>query len=94
VTQKRRYMFGLGAAVIVLFIAGAIWRAYHPNASEAPTTNDETELAGWQDAYYLCLHHSPMTAAQMYRLVERKLPHANRSVALRGCQAAQKGIKG
>jgi hypothetical protein len=86
-------MFGLGAVVIALFVAGAVWRAFNPNASEAPT-GDETQLAAWQDGYYLCLHRPQMTPAQMYRLVQRKLPHDSRTIALRGCQAAQKGIKG
>jgi len=91
VTQKRRYMFGLGAVVIALFVAGAVWRAFNPNASEAPTnTTDETSLPAWQDGYYLCLHHAPMTPVQMYRLVQRKLPHDNRTIALQGCQTGQK----
>ena len=87
-TEKRRYMLGLGAVVIALFVAGAVWRAFHPNASENPT--EETQLAAFQDGYYLCLHHAQMTPAQMYRLVRRKLPHDNRAIALRGCQAGQK----
>ena len=89
-TQKRRYMFGLGALVLALFVSGAVWRAFHPNASEAPTNGDETQLAAWQDGYYLCLHHAQMTPAEMYRLVRRKLPHDDRTIALRGCQAGQK----
>ena len=88
-TQRRRYMLGLGAVVLALFVSGAVWRAFNPNKSEAPT-DDETQLADWQDGYYLCLHEAKLSPAQMYRLVQRKLPHDNRTIALRGCQAAQK----
>jgi hypothetical protein len=89
-------MLALGAVVIGLFVSGAVWRATHPNASENPTDNptEEQDIAARQDGYYLCLHRQPMTAAQMYRLVKRKLPHDDVALALRGCQEAQPGSGG
>ena len=82
-------MWALGAVVLGLFAAGMVWRATHPNTSENPT--EERDLASRQDGYYLCLHRQPLTAAQMYRLVKRRLPHDNLALALRGCQEAQQG---
>jgi hypothetical protein len=85
-------MWAFAIVVAGLFLAGAVWRATHPNASENPT--EERDIAARQDGYYLCLHRQPLTAAEMYRLVKRRLPHDNLAVALRGCQEAQHGVKG
>jgi hypothetical protein len=85
-------MLGLAALVLGLFVAGAVWRAFNPNKSEAP--NDEANIQARLDGYYLCLHQPAMSPAQMYRLVQRKLPDVDRSLALRGCQEAQKGVQG
>ena len=91
-TAKRRYMLGLGALVLGLFVSGAVWRAFNPTKSEAP--NDEVNIQARLDGYYLCLHQPVLSPAQMYRLVQRRLPNVDRPLALRGCQEAQKGIKG
>jgi hypothetical protein len=80
-------MWALAAVVAGLFVSGMVWRATHPNSSEAPV--DGTDVAARQDGYYLCLHRRPMTAAEMYRLVKRRLPQDNLAAALRGCQEAQ-----
>ena len=85
-------MWALGALVIGLFFAGAVWRAFNPNASEAP--DEDTNIASRLDGYYLCLHQPPLTPAQMYRLVHRRLPNDDLTLALRGCQEAQKGVRG
>lgn len=85
-------MWAFAIVVAGLFLAGAVWRATHPNASENPT--EERDIAARQDGYYLCLHRQPLTAAEMYRLVKRRLPRDNLAVALRGCQEAQHGVKG
>ena len=82
-------MWAFGLVVLGLFAAGIAWRAKHPNKSENPT--EERDLASRQDGYYLCLHRQPLTAAQMYRLVKRRLPNDNLALALRGCQEAQQG---
>ena len=81
------FMFAFGSLVIALFAAGIVWRAFNPHADENP--NDEAQIAARQDGYYLCLNRRPMTAAQMYRLIKRKLPNDNLAAALRGCQEAQ-----
>ena len=81
-------MWAFAIVVAALFVSGAVWRATHPNASENPT--EEKDIATQQDGYYLCLHRPQLTAAQMYRLVQQKLPHDNRTIALRGCEAGQK----
>ena len=83
---RRRYVWGLVAVVLALFVAGAVWRGFHPNASEAPVEDTD---ASRLDGYYLCLNRPPLTLAQMYRLIVRKLPHDDEPTALRGCQQAQ-----
>ena len=86
-------MLGLAALVLGLFVAGAVWRAFNPNKSEAPN-DDEVNIQARLDGYYLCLHQPVLSPAQMYRLVQRRLPDDDRQLALRGCQEAQKGIRG
>jgi hypothetical protein len=75
-----------------LFVSGAVWRAFHPGASENPS--DDTKITSRQDGYYLCLNRRPMSAAQMYRLIKAKLPHDDLAAAIRGCQEAQGGVEG
>ena len=84
-------MWAFAIVVAGLFLSGAVWRATHPNASENPTETptEERGIAARQDGYYLCLRQPPMTAAEMYRLVKRRLPKDNLALALRGCQEAQ-----
>ena len=77
----------LATVVIVLFVAGAVWRAFNPTASENP--NDDVQITSRQDGYYLCLYRRPLSAAQMYRLIKRKLPNDDLAAATRGCQEAQ-----
>ena len=86
--ERRTYLLILGSLVAALFVAGIVWRALNPNASENP--NEDAQIAARQDGYYLCLRRPPMTPANMYRLVRRKLPHDDPRLALRGCQEAQK----
>jgi hypothetical protein len=86
---RRRVMWILGLLVVTLFVSGAVWRATHPRTSENP--DEDTQIASRQDGYYLCLHRRQMSAAQMYRLVKIKLPHDDLTLALRGCQEAQRG---
>jgi len=86
--QRRKYLLILGSVVAALFVAGIVWRAFNPNASENP--DEDLQIAARQDGYYLCLHRPQMTPANMYRLVVRKLPHDDPRIALRGCQEAQR----
>ena len=85
--DRRRYMWGIGIVVAALFFSGIAWRATHPNSSEAPV--DQTNDVARQHGYYLCLHRRPLTTAEMYRLVKRRLPNDDLALALRGCQEAQ-----
>ena len=86
--QRRRYVWILATVVIGLFVAGAVWRAFNPTASENP--NEDAQITSRQDGYYLCLNRRPMSPAQMYRLIKRKLPNDDLAAATRGCQEAQR----
>ncbi len=87
-TQRTKYLWLLGSLVATLFVSGMVWRALHPGASENP--NEDAQITARQDGYYLCLHRRPMSPAQMYRLIKRKLPDDDLVAALRGCQEAQR----
>ena len=86
--SKRSLLLALLVWVLALFVAGAVWRAFHPGASENP--NQDAQIGARQDGYYLCLHRPTLSAAQMYRLIKRKLPRDDLALATRGCQEAQK----
>jgi hypothetical protein len=88
VPERRKYLWILGSLVAALFVAGIVWRALHPRASENP--NEDAQIAARQDGYYLCLHRPAMTPANMYRFVRRRLPNDDATYALRGCQEAQR----
>lgn len=85
---NRRIVWVIVSVVLALFVAGMVWRAFNPGASENP--NEDAQITARQDGYYLCLNRRPMTAAQMYRLIKRRLPNDNLAAALRGCQEAQR----
>jgi hypothetical protein len=86
--DRRRYMWVVATVVVSLFVAGIVWRAFHPQASENP--NEDAQIAARQDGYYLCLNRRPMSPAQMYRLIKVRLPKDDLAAALRGCQEAQR----
>jgi hypothetical protein len=81
-------MWVLATVVVALFVAGGVWRALNPGASENP--DEDAQITARQDGYYLCLNRRPMTAGQMYRLIKHELPKENLAAALRGCQEAQR----
>jgi hypothetical protein len=81
-------MWLLASIVVALFVSGMVWRAFNPGASENP--DEDAQIAARQDGYYLCLNRRPMGAAQMYRLIKRRLPKDDLAAALRGCQEAQR----
>ncbi len=87
-SERKRYIWVLGAVVLALFVSGMVWRAFNPGTSENP--NEDAQIVARQDGYYLCLNRRPMSAAQMYRLIKHKLPKDDLAAALRGCQEAQK----
>jgi hypothetical protein len=86
--NRRRLLLLLGTLAVALFVAGAVWRAFNPGASEAP--DEETQLLARQHGYYLCLHRAKLRPAQMYRLIKRTYPRDDLPTAIRGCQEAQK----
>jgi hypothetical protein len=83
----KRWFWFLGGLVVALFVAGIVWRALTPQPTQPP--NDAVQIASRQDGYYLCLNRPPLTPAEMYRLVRRRLPKDDLAAALRGCQQAQ-----
>jgi hypothetical protein len=86
--NRKRIRVLLAGGVILLFVAGAVWGAFHPNDAQGP--DDGRQLVSKQDGYYLCLHRPKLTAGEMYKLIRRKLPQDDQVLALEGCQAAQK----
>jgi hypothetical protein len=88
VAERRKYLWILGSLVAALFVAGIVWRALNPQASENP--DEDAQIAARQDGYYLCLHRAQLSPAEMYRLVKRRLPNDDLTYALRGCQEAQR----
>ena len=86
-TQRSRYVLRLGSLIAVLFVGGAVWRAFNPERVGEP--DEDARITSRQDGYYLCLNRRPMSPAQMYRLIKRKLPNDDLAAALRGCQEAQ-----
>ena len=85
---QRRYIWVLAVVVLGLFVSGAVWRAFNPTAGE--NKNEEALITSRQDGYYLCLNRRPLSPAQMYRLIKRKLPNDDLAAATRGCQEAQR----
>ena len=77
----------LVAVVLGLFVAGIVWRALNPNASENP--DEDRRILSRQAGYYLCLHRPRLTPGEMYKLVRRELPNQDQVEALHGCQEAQ-----
>jgi hypothetical protein len=87
VRRRRATVWGLVAVVVAFFVAGVVWRALNPGASENP--DEDAQLVSRQDGYYLCLHRAQMSPGEMYKLLKRKLPKDDQVAALRGCQEAQ-----
>jgi hypothetical protein len=87
VRNRRGPIVILVAVVAALFVAGIVWRALNPTASENP--DEDRRILSRQAGYYLCLHRPTMTPGEMYKLVRRELPNQNQVEALRGCQEAQ-----
>ena len=85
--KRRKPMIVFCAFIAALFVAGVVWQAVNPTASDNPA--EEREIGSRQDGYYLCLHRKPMTPGEMYKLIARELPKDDRAAALRGCQQAQ-----
>jgi hypothetical protein len=86
--SKRPFLVFLLAWIVALFVAGAIWRAFHPQKAQGPS--QARQLASRQDGYYLCLHRARLTDAEMRALISRRLKNDDEPSALSGCQEAQR----
>ena len=85
--SKRSFLVVLLVWVLALFVAGAVWRAFHPEKARGPS--QARQLASRQDGYYLCLHRARMSDAEMRALIARRLGNDYAPSALIGCQEAQ-----
>jgi hypothetical protein len=89
---RRTIVLGLAAWVIVLFVAGAVWRSFHPATPDSGPSQDRL-VASRQDGYYACLHlpsRSPvrLDLAARARFLARKFPQDDQPSALDGCAEA------
>jgi hypothetical protein len=93
--SRRAIIIGVTAWVVVLFVAGGVWRAFNP-AKPPAGTPEARFVDSRQKGYYLCLH-LPATAPARHdadarkRLLARSLPRADQAAALRGCYLALRG---
>jgi len=85
--SKRSFLVLLLVWVLALFLAGAVWRAFHPEKAQGPS--QARQLASRQDGYYLCLHRARMSDPAMRALIARRLRDDYPPAALLGCQEAQ-----
>ena len=85
--SKRSFLVVLLVWILALFVAGAVWRAFHPDKAQGPSP--ARQLASRQDGYYLCLHRPRMSDAEMRALIARRLESDYAPSALIGCQEAQ-----
>ena len=90
--RRRTIVLALAAWVVVLFAAGAVWRATHPSDSE-PAVPPEPELVSSQQAgYYACLNPPAgvrlVTTDERKAFLRRTVPDADQTAALRGCHLA------
>ena len=85
--SKRSFLVVLLVWILALFVAGAVWRAFHPMKAHGPS--QARQLASRQDGYYLCLHRARMSDTAMRKLIARRLRDDYAPSALSGCQEAQ-----
>jgi hypothetical protein len=90
--SRRTIIIFLTAWVVALFVAGGVWRAFHP-AKPEPAQNQDRLVASRQEGYYACLNlpaRSPvrLDAHARERFLARKLPQDDQSAALNGCEEA------
>jgi hypothetical protein len=90
--SRRKIIILLAVWVVGLFVAGAVWRAFHPPKPE-PAQNQDLLVASRQEGYYACLNlpaRSPVRfdAQARKRFLARKLPQDDQVAALSGCEEA------
>jgi hypothetical protein len=90
--SRRTIIVALVGWVVVLFVVGAVWRAFHPPEAP-PAPLQERFVDSRQKGYYVCLRLAS-NARERHDLEARKellrrvLPDANQAAALRGCYLA------
>ena len=90
--SRRTLVIVLAAWVVGLFVAGGVWRAFHPAKAE-PGQDPERVVASRQDGYYACLD---LPATSFVRVDEgarkqflaRRFPDDDQAAALSGCEEA------
>jgi hypothetical protein len=90
--SRRKVIFALVAWIVVLFVVGAVWRAYHP-PQPPPAPLQERFVDSRQKGYYVCLRLAANARERhdveaRKQLLRRVLPDANQAAALRGCHLA------
>jgi hypothetical protein len=90
--SRRTIIVLLAAWVVALFVAGGVWRAFHP-AKPDPAQKQDLLVASRQDGYYACLHLPARSAVRLdaqarKRFLARKFPQDDQSAALDGCDEA------
>jgi hypothetical protein len=90
--SRRVVIFGLVGWVVVLFVVGGVWRAFHPEQPPRPDTQLRF-IESRQHGYDLCLA-LPQDALERRdvearkRLLANRLPNDDQTATLRGCYLA------
>jgi hypothetical protein len=90
--SRRTIVILVTAWIVSLFVAGAVWRSFHPPKPDSGPNQDRL-VASRQDGYYACLHlpvRSPVRfdAQARQRFLARRLPQDDQAAALSGCEEA------
>ena len=90
--SRRTIIIVLTVWVVALFVAGGVWRAFHP-AKPDRSQQQDLLVASRQEGYYACLHlpaSSPVRydAHARERFLAQKLPQDDQAAALNGCEEA------
>jgi len=90
--SRRTIVILITAWIVGLFVAGAVWRSFHPPKPDSGPSQDRL-VASRQDGYYACLHLPASSAVRLdaqarKRFLERKLTQDDQVAALGGCEEA------
>lgn len=90
--SRRTIVILVTAWIIGLFVAGAVWRSFHPPKPDSGPNQDRL-VASRQEGYYACLNLPASSAVRLdaqarKRFLARKLPQDDQAAALNGCEEA------
>lgn len=90
--SRRTIVVLITAWIVGLFVAGAVWRSFHPPKPDSGPS-EERLVASRQDGYYACLHLPANSAVRLddgarERFLARKLPQDDLASAVGGCKEA------